>query len=44
MAILLNLVKDAVNSLVILVLQIVSRHLWLSGYEVVDFNAGSSNL
>ena len=27
-----------------LVLQILSRNVWLSGYEVVDFNAGSSHL
>ena len=31
---------DAVNSLV---LQMLSRNFWLSGYEVGDFNAGSSH-
>ena len=36
-----DIIIDAVNSLV---LQILSRNCWLSGYEVVDFNAGSSHL
>ena len=37
----LPLVCAGLNSLV---LQILSRNFWLSGYEVVDFNAGSIHL
>ena len=35
-----DIIIRRVNSLV---LQILSRNFWLSGYEVVDLNAGSSH-